>query len=403
MRIFNFKPIFNLNTNIFYIIITLGTLLAMLQNPAAALLAAQNALDSWWNKVVPALTPFFIISEICSRIGLIRACGVWLTPIMQPLFRLPGAAAVGLLLGFFSGSPTGAAATANLRAQGLITCNEGERMVAFCNNTGPMYLLITVSALLGDPAVGVMLAAVQYPVNLAFGLLLRFCAHPVDYRNYRRETAPTSPIALWLAGWRELTQAPTLPLGTLLRESALKALTNIGMIGAFMLVFSLLLTALKHFGAHLLLMGLLSPLLALLDLPPAVLPALTDGLFEMTLGIQTLATADIPLFSKAMAAAVILGWCGFSIHIQIAGVLSSSDLTLRYYLPCRAAHALLAPLILRAAANALTINSSTLPTASHPLWLSAPGALLAPAVLLLLALILLAHGKCLALTLLHRR
>lgn len=387
--------------NIFYIITTVATLIAMLSDPSAALAAAQGALTSWWSKVLPALLPFFIISELCARIGLINLLGVWLTPIMQPLFRLPGAAAIGLLLGFFSGSPTGGAITANLRTQGIISRNDGERMLAFCNNVGPLYLLITVSALLGEPRVGLYLAAVQYPINLMFGLILRFFAPKPAPQ------APLSPLTLFREGISALKATPARPLSILLKESSQKALTNIGMIGAFMVVFSLIITMLKHFGANRLLFTALSPLCALLQLPESTLPALADGLFEMTLGIQTLSDSNIALFDKLLCAAVILGWSGLSIHIQIAGVCSSSDLSLRYYVPCRIAHAVLAPLILLLLKDRLILNSSTWAITNAPLWLGVPGAMLAPAVLLLVAMLLLSFLLCFiirfALWPLHRR
>lgn len=369
--------------NIFYIIITVATLVAMLAEPAAALSAAQSALDSWWNKVLPALLPFFIISELCSRVGLINLLGVWLTPIMQPLFRLNGTAAIGLLLGFFSGSPTGGAVAANLRTQDLISRNEGERMLAFCNNVGPLYLLITVSALLGEPAVGMYLAAVQYPINLLFGLLLRFFAP-----RGKSALPPISPFALFGEGIAAFKSTPVRPIAILLKESSAKALTNIGMIGAFMLIFSLLITSLKFFGINRLLCSALSPLCALLNLPTAATTALCDGLFEMTLGIQTLADSNLDLFDKLICAAVILGWSGLSIHIQIAGVCSNSDLRLKYYIPCRLAHALLAPLILLLFKSRITLNSSTWATTNLSPWLGAFGAVFAPAVLLIILLII---------------
>lgn len=383
--------------NIFYIIITLLTLISMLSDPSAALASAQGALSGWWSKVLPALLPFFIISELCTRIGLINLLGIWLTPIMQPLFRLPGAAAIGLLLGFFSGSPTGGAIAANLRSQGLISRNEGERMLAFCNNVGPLYLLITVSALLEEPAVGLYLAAVQYPINLLFGFLLRFFAPKMS------APPPISPLALLNQGIAALKATPVQPISILLKESSMKALTNIGMIGAFMVIFSLLLSTIRHFGINQLLYAALRPLCSLLGLSDEALAALSDGLFEMTLGIQTLSAANIDLFDKLLCAAVILGWSGLSIHSQIAGVCSGSDLRLRYYLPCRIVHAIFAPLLLLLLKDRITLNSSTWATASPPPWLNMPGAMLAPAVLLLFIMLLLSLTLCFARNLTHRR
>ena len=376
--------------NIFYIITVIGVLLAMLQNPAEALITAQTTLDSWWNKVLPALLPFFIISELCCRLGFINALSIWLTPIMQPLFKQPGAAALCLLLGFFSGSPTGGSVAANLRQQNLITRNEGERLLAFCNNAGPLYLLITVAALLQQPAVGVWLALVQYPVNLTLGLLLRFFASG----DQTTSSQPQSAAGLWRSGLSALQNTTPQPISLLLKQSSLQALTNIGMIGAFMLCFSLLLLTLKQSGLIMLLHRLLSPLCWLLGLPPAVLPGLCDGFFEMTLGVQAVAAANIDLFSQLLAASIILGWSGLSIHSQIAGVISHTDLTLRYYLPCRVIHSLAAPLLLSLLGPHINLASSTFAGFSLPVWLLIPGALLLPVLALLLLMLGLSFLIC---------
>lgn len=373
--------------NIFRILAALGIFLTTLSQPAEALAAAQGALGSWWRNVVPALLPFFILTEFLSRTGLIKALSIWLGPVMQPLFRLPGAAALGLCLGFFAGSPTGGAIAGQLRQQGLLSRSEGERLLAFCNNAGPLYIILTVTAALGQPEIGVWLALAHYPLNLLWGLLLRFWA-----------TKPSAPVCqsasqLLAAGWQAGfgRSKPAQPLSLLLRESSLKALTNIGMIGAFMLVFSLLLLSLRHFGLLSLLQLALLPLCRLFGLPESVLPALADGCFEMTLGIDALAASPAPLSAKLLCASVILAWSGLSIHCQIAGVLAETDLTLRYYLPCRLLHVLAAPALLLFCQSQgwLSLSSGWFAASGHllPAWLLVPGALLLPGLLLLAALL----------------
>lgn len=376
--------------NILYILLVLATLSAVLLEPQAALSAAQGALSSWWSKVLPALLPFFIASELLSRLGLIRALSVWLTPVMQPLFRLPGAAALALLLGFFSGSPTGGAVAADLARQHLITKNEGERIIAFCNNAGPLYLLITVTALLEAPAAGVWLALVQYPVNLALGLALRFLAE----KTPQYPTPRVSRRALLRQGLSALKAAPRQPFSLILKESSMKALGNIGMIGAFMLCFSLLLLALRISGLLGLLQTALSPLVRLLGLPESVLPGLSEGFFEMTLGIQTLSEAGAGLFAKVLAAAMILGWSGLSIHAQIAGVCSDAKLSLKYYLPCRVIHAISAPLLLLLLQDHMELPGSTFSGAVLPEWLLLPGLLLLPSLISVGILLVIAFAVC---------
>ncbi len=371
--------------NVFYILLTMAVLAVVLLEPQAALSAAAGALNSWWSKVLPALLPFFIASELLSRLGLLRALGVWLTPIMRPPFRLPGAAALGLLLGFFSGSPTGGAVAADLKRRGLVSKNEGERMLAFCNNAGPLYLLLTVAALLEAPAAGLWLALAQYPINLALGVLLRFWGE----KTPRSSGKHISRRELLRRGLQELQNAPREPISRILQASSFKALANIGMIGAFMLCFSLLLLALQTFGLLALLQTALLPLAALFGLPQSVLPGLSEGLFEMTLGLQTLSEADAGLFTKVLAASMILGWSGLSIHAQIAGVCADAGLSLKYYLPCRLIHVLSAPLLLTLLRERLQLPGSTF-AALLPEQLLLPGLLLLPAALCLGLLLLIA-------------
>ena len=67
------------------------------------------------------------------------------------------------------------------------------------------------------------------------------------------------------------------------------------------------------------------------------LPPLAAGLVELTNGILRL-TADRAGF---ISAAALLGWGGLSVHCQTAAVLSGSGVSLRWYLPAKAAQALL--------------------------------------------------------------
>lgn len=384
--------------NFFRILLALAIFITILTQPAQALAAVQNAMNSWWRYVVPALLPFFILTDFFSRTGLIRAFSVWLAPIMQPLFRLPGAAALGICLGFFAGSPTGGAIAANLRQQGLVSRNEGNRLVAFCNNAGPLYILLTVTAALQQPAIGLWLVLAHYPLNLLWGLLLRFLPAAKGKPTSANPEMPLSARQLFQQGWQAAfgPQNQPQPLGLLLKNSSLQSLSTIGMIGAFMLIFSLLLLTLRSLGLMRLLQLLLTPLCHLLGLPETVLPALADGCFEMTLGIDTLAACSAPLSAKLLAAAMILAWGGLSVHCQIAGVLADCDLSLRYYLPCRLLHLLAAPGLLLFCQNQgwLNLASSTLPPGLSllPAWLLLPGALLLPGLILLGALLLISFG-----------
>ena len=90
---------------------------------------AQNALKLWANNVIPSLLPFFICIDLLKATPFVAIVSKLLTPILRPLFGVPGVGAFALSMGWLSGYPTGAKITSELYQDGKITagcqfCNE---------------------------------------------------------------------------------------------------------------------------------------------------------------------------------------------------------------------------------------------------------------------------------------
>ncbi len=60
---------------------------------------------------------------------------------MAPLFRAGGACSSALALGFVGGYPVGARTAIALYENGQCSKTEAERLLAFCNNSGPAFIL----------------------------------------------------------------------------------------------------------------------------------------------------------------------------------------------------------------------------------------------------------------------
>ena len=80
------------------------------------------------------------------ELGLSRCLGRLLHPIMAPLFRVNGSCAAALALGFVGGYPVGARTAIQLYQQGQCSKTEAQRLLAFCNNSGPAFILGAVGA-----------------------------------------------------------------------------------------------------------------------------------------------------------------------------------------------------------------------------------------------------------------
>ena len=99
--------------------------------------AARQGLSLCANVIVPSLFPFFVLSSLVVELGMAGYLGRALERVMYPLFRVGGPGAGALVLGFIGGYPVGARTAIGLYQSGQCSKAEAERMLAFCNNSGP--------------------------------------------------------------------------------------------------------------------------------------------------------------------------------------------------------------------------------------------------------------------------
>ena len=65
---------------------------------------------------------------------------------MRPLFNVAPAGATAFVLGIISGFPLGAICAKDLYKAGNLSKPEAERLLTFCNNSGPLFIIGTVGA-----------------------------------------------------------------------------------------------------------------------------------------------------------------------------------------------------------------------------------------------------------------
>ena len=139
------------------------------------LVAAKSGLSLWANSVLPSLLPFFIATELLSYTNVVPLCGKLLSPIMRPIFNVPGEGAFALLMGIISGYPVGAKIVANLKEQNLCTDIEAERLLAFTNNSGPLFIVGTVGiGLFYNMSIGLILLLTHILACITTGFIFRW-------------------------------------------------------------------------------------------------------------------------------------------------------------------------------------------------------------------------------------
>lgn len=123
--------------------------------------------------VIPSLFPFMAFSGAIIASG--GFCGGRLSRAAGRLFHLPAAAMPAVLLSLVGGYPVGASLTARLLESGCITREQAKRMVLFCFNAGPAFVISAVGvSMLGSRRAGVLLLVSLCFSTAATGILLGF-------------------------------------------------------------------------------------------------------------------------------------------------------------------------------------------------------------------------------------
>ena len=288
---------------------------ALLLYPAQAVSAGKEGLSLCYNVIIPSLFPFFVLSTLVVELGLVSYLGRLLSPIMRPLFRVPGEGATALALGFVGGYPVGARTTLSLYQKGLCTRTEAERMLAFCNNSGPAFILGVVGAgVFSSSKAGLLLYLAHAAASLCVGLVFRF----YKAGEARSNSRPPSPRF----------EAPRLSSAFTgaIKDSFLSTLN----ICAFVVFFTVVIHLLSLTGVLPALADALSHLLAPLGFRSEWGERLLTGFLELSSGVWSL-SASGGLNGRLGLAAFMLGWAGLSVHCQVLSFLGGSGLSVAPY------------------------------------------------------------------------
>lgn len=345
--------------------------LAMFFYPQEVVSSATTGLTLWWTFVLPALLPFFILSELLMGAGFVHFLGILLEPLMRPFFHLPGKASFVVAMGYTSGIPVGAVLTSKLRQQNELTQAEGERLLAFTSNPSPGFMFGAVaSGMMGRPELGLVLAGAVYLSNLIVGILFRF------YRYQPVEGYVSSSISLKRA-CQELLKAQeqdARPFGQLLGDAVRQSVQTVLLVGGFIAFFSVLINLLNatHLtqGLALMLESLTSGHFTLQGVSAGV-----NALFETTLGCRTSLQAFSGLNVQVGVLSAILAWGGLSVFAQVASFTSLTDLHFSAFFLGRALQTILAPILSQILLLFIKIPASS-PLLPIPYWETAAGFLL---------------------------
>lgn len=302
-----------------FLILT-GLLLAF---PLESLAFSLTGLQLWFNKMIPALLPFMILSGMMVRLNLTEYFARIISPVLAPLLHISLNGIYAILIGFLCGFPMGAKTIAELYSCGKLTRQEASCLLAFCNNIGPVYFISFVLPTLGLRRKAPYLFG-MYGLPLLYGAFLR-------YTVYRRKISVPHPIPRTACRFAkplfagkhfsgklsaaDLSAGLSRPVSLLdtLDDAILSGLYSISKLGGYMILFNLMN---------------LVPHIFLRPFPVAGTDSssLLNCLLEITSGISRIGdAAPLPVL-------LLLPFGGFSCIAQTYSMIKETDLSLRGYI-----------------------------------------------------------------------
>lgn len=313
---------------IIFIALVLYLTAFLVTNPQSCLDAAQNAINLCIEAVIPSLFPFFVCSGLLCALGFSALCSHFLSPLMRPLFNLPGAGALTFFMGILSGYPIGAATAVDLYKTGQCTKAEAERMLAFCNNSGPMFIIGMVGgSCLGNEIAGWYLYISHIIAAMFVGLVFRF---------YKSSSVPDRTLPPSLT---ESKNTNLVSLGGVIDSSVFSILKVCG----FVIFFAVFIKSLPS-----------NPYLY--------------SLVEITGGIKALAQSGtactLPFIS------LFLALSGLSVLFQVSAIIQPFGLSLKAYISGKLLQGILSFVITHILLRVFPLAQETFSNSTNPSLLS---------------------------------
>ena len=141
--------------------------------PSQTFDASKTGLLLWFDTLLPTLLPFLILSQFILKTSVIHNIQMVIGPIFKKIFHCSESGSFCILSGFLCGYPVGARLISLLLGEEIITTEEGQYLLSFCNNVSPMFCIsYGILHTIGDNAIFPYLIII-YGTALAFGFFTR--------------------------------------------------------------------------------------------------------------------------------------------------------------------------------------------------------------------------------------
>ena len=300
-------------STIFIIFLLFLTLIYMIGWSSEVIESVSFSISIWKDNLFPTLFPFFVVSNLLMHYGVVDIIGTFLSYPMKKFFHLPKDCGFVLAASLFSGFPSGAKYTKDLVIEKRITAEEGARLLTFTHYSNPVFVLGMIGHILLNRsliALWILIAHVSSGLLVGYWMNRHYHSTPIEERRYEKK------------------QLSSQTFGELLTSSIFSSLNTMFLLLGIVTIFLILNSLLNQVFSF-----------------PPILNALVSGVLEMTQGVKLVSSLNLSEWIKAIMITAIISFGGFSVHMQVVGIISECKIKYKPFLLARILHACLAAII----------------------------------------------------------
>lgn len=253
------------------------------------------SLNIWITSLLPALFPFFIVSDILINYDVIKYFPKVIRNSIKYLFNVSDNGLAIILLSMLSGFPSNARNIKNMYLDKKITKEEGEHLLYFTHFSNPMFILGTIPLILNSNKISKYILISHYLANIILGICLR---------KYNRVNDSNT------SNYKEDKHNFGLVLTTSIRKSLDSVLGILGTLTVFLIISTLLINCFN------------------LDNTSSLL---IKSILELTSGLKELGSYNLLDKYLLIISSCILSFGGLSVHMQVINELVDTDINYKNY------------------------------------------------------------------------
>lgn len=293
--------------------------------PEDAIKAAADGLVLWYEKVLPTLLPFAILSNLLIYSNYLQYITRYLGPVIKVFLPVSENGAFVILSGFLFGFPMGSRNCAELLKDGKISKKEAEVLFIITNNISPVFISSYIlHQQLALPELTMISLLILYLPPLLLGGVLLNASHIIPHQTaYGAHSADKSNHHFL----RGVGCLPTDNERSIQKRPASGSQMNFKIIDTGIMNGFETLTRL---GGYIMLFSILAHMIQKLPLPMLLRLFLT-GVTEITNGIWLLSGTPLDRAMRYVLAMSFTAFGGLSGIAQTSSMIKDTGLSLKKY------------------------------------------------------------------------